>query len=73
MKNGIFDADSISYQIRCGVNALDAVHTAMEEGPNKPEGYIDALFCVWNYLDDLCGQLQEAIQNEISERRKANE
>lgn len=73
MEKDIFDADRISRQIRCGVNALDAVYTAMENGPSKPEEYIDALFGVWNYLDGLCGQLQEAICGEIAGRRKANE
>ena len=46
------DIDCISYEISCAANALGAVHDAMRNGDSAPEGYLDALYCVYDYLWD---------------------
>lgn len=42
------DIDCISYEISCAVNALGAVHDAMRNGDSAPEGYLDALYYLWD-------------------------
>ena len=73
MEHGIFDADMISFKLECGIEALCAVHTAMESGPNRPEGYLNALYAVYDYLYDQQKELDKAIQYDLRKRREQHE
>lgn len=42
--------ESVLFELRCGINALNAIHATMSEGPDDPENYVDALYCVHGYL-----------------------
>ncbi len=44
--------ESILFELECGLNALDAIRTAMAEGPDDPENYLNALYCVHDYLKE---------------------
>lgn len=56
-----WDTDIIAFRIQCGINALGAIHTAMESGSLDPSSYIDGLFCVYDYLDTNCRELHRAL------------
>ena len=53
--------ESVLFELECGLNALDAIHTAMSEGPNSPEEYIDALYCIHDYLLERERALKELV------------
>ena len=55
------DIDCISYEISCAANALGAVHDAMRYVDSAPVGYLDALFCVYDYLWDKQKKLRAAV------------
>lgn len=42
--------ESVLFELECGLNALDAIYAAMAEAPNDPGDYVDALYCVHDYL-----------------------
>lgn len=63
------DIDCISYEISCAANALGAVHDAMRNGDNEPEGYLDALYCVYDYLWDKQKKLRAAV-DRVCEAKK---
>lgn len=42
--------ESVLFELGCGLCALDAIHAAMAEGSNEPGNYVDALYCVHDYL-----------------------
>ena len=63
------DIDCISYEISCAANALGAVHDAMRNGDNAPEGYLDALYCVYDYLWDKQKKLRAAV-DRVCEAKK---
>lgn len=44
------DAENILIHIKTGVNALDAIHAAMEEGCSNPACYIDGLWYIQQTL-----------------------
>ena len=56
-KDGIFKAENICLRIQTAVNALEAVHTAMAEGPDEPKEYIDGLFYISEALRDEAERL----------------
>ena len=60
-KDGIFKAENICLRIQTAVNALEAVHTAMVEGPDKPKEYIDGLFYISEALRDEAERLHEVL------------
>lgn len=55
--------DELVFELRCSVDMLQAVQTAMADGPNSADYYTDALFGAI-----LCFQnLTEKISDEIYE------
>lgn len=63
------DIDCISHEISFAANALGAVHDAMRNGDNAPEGYLDALYCVYDYLWDKQKKLRAAV-DRVYEAKK---
>lgn len=55
--------DELMYELRCYVDMLEAVQTAMEEGPNAAECYTDALFgavlCFRHLVEDFSDEIYE--------------
>ena len=37
--NFLFAVDQLQFRFSCGVNALGAIHTAMEEGSSSPSSF----------------------------------
>lgn len=60
-----FEAEVICFKIKCGLSALDAVRTAMDEGPFSAETFTDALYCVWDYLVGRQKEMEELICKAI--------
>lgn len=65
MNDTIKEARVLCANIRFGISALDAVNTAMGEGPFPADDFIDALYCVLSFLDGKQKEL-EALLNEYS-------
>lgn len=61
----VFDAEGISYKMECGISALDAIRTAMDEGPAAAETFTGALYCVWGYLSGLQKEMDQIIYKLI--------
>ena len=55
------DADLICFQLQCGINALGAIHSAMESGGMEPGSFIDGLFGVYDYLNTSLQELNHAL------------
>lgn len=64
-KDGIFKAENVCLRIKGAVNALEAIHTAMAEGPDRPKEYIDGLFYLSEALRDEAERLYEILVNAI--------
>ena len=49
------------YQLKCAIDCVDAVHTAMTDSPNSPDGFLDAMFGaivnLYNAYQELEGQI----------------
>lgn len=56
-----FDLDEPMYQLKCAIECVDAVHTAMTDSPNSPDGFLDAMFGaianLYNAYQELEGQI----------------
>lgn len=63
------DLETAGFRLSCAVNALGAVHDAMENGPFTAEGYVDALYAVYDYLQVINGEISDCIQACFEERR----
>lgn len=76
MDNGIFeigvDVEDIQTRMSCGVNALIAIHTAMESGLLEPSEFLDGFYGVCDYLDGLNAKLCNIGERciEITERQR---
>lgn len=65
----IIEAESICYEIECGLRALDAIQDAMESGPLDPTEYIPAIYCVRDYIRGKQKSLRDCIGAEITNRK----
>lgn len=66
-RDSLFNAEIICTDLQCGIVALDAIHTAMAEGPDDPETYIDGLRCITEYLRDRRVELSAVIHEAIKD------
>ena len=69
----LFDVEKLQSRLSCGVNVLDAIHTAMEKGDARPEYYLDGLFGVLLYLYDLNKELKKYADTCFEARRNDKE
>lgn len=53
------DLCDVYFRLRCAVNALVAVHTALEHGPNDPTEFHDAVYGIADYMDMLLKEMEE--------------
>lgn len=65
--------DTASYSLKCGVDLLNALHTAIDEGPFKAEDYKDALFAAWSFLDDVSREISSCINDYYEQCKKEKE
>ena len=74
--NFLFAVEQLQFRFSCGVNALGAIHTAMEEGSSSPECYLDGLFGIYRHLCDLSDELEKIFMPSFSRyamKRRKNE
>lgn len=63
-----FDLEGPLFQLKCAIDCVDAVHTAMVEGSCSPEAFFDALFGAINGLRDAFDEIEAQIyQKEESQ------
>lgn len=53
-------AESTSHALRCGMVLLETTHMIMEQS-DSPQQYLDGLYGLWDYLDHLADDLQDAV------------
>lgn len=56
-----FDMDEPMYQLKCAIDCVDAVHTAMADSPISPESLLDAMFGAINNLYNAYQELEGQI------------
>ncbi len=62
--------DSVQFQISCGIDAITAIHTAMDEGPFEPAEFVNALLFALNHLKEDSDMMRELIDQAFAEARK---
>lgn len=63
--NFLFAVEQLQFRFSCGVNALGAIHTAMEEGSSSPECYLDGLFGIVDDWQVDMGMATVVLQENI--------
>lgn len=58
------EAADICYEFRYAINALNAIHAAIEFGPYGADSFADALFFVYVGLDNKREELQNLLEKE---------
>ena len=64
------DLDSAQYQLKCAVDTLSAVHTAMEHGPSSAEDYKDALWGAIEHLYIISKEITDCVQACFDEKKR---
>ena len=64
------DLDSAQFLLKCAVDALGAIHTAIEEGPYTAKSYTDALYGIFNYLHGLSDEISDCVQACFDEKKQ---
>lgn len=61
------DLDRTADHLQCGVNLVDAVHTAMTESHDDPSSYTDALLGSILYLEQVAKELRAIIYQKVED------
>lgn len=56
-----FDLDEPMYQLKCAIDCVDAVHTAMTDSNNSTEDFLDAMYGAINNLYNAYQELEGQI------------
>lgn len=62
-------AENTCYSLKCALNLLEVTHMTMEreDGPGQ---YTDALFGLWDYLDRLQADLEDAVEAVYEQKER---
>lgn len=66
-KDFVFEAERLNLQLRAAVCALDAVYTAMSDGPSEPRDYVDGLYFLTTVLGEKTAELDAAIASALKD------
>ena len=66
-KDFVFKAERLNLQLRSAACALDAIYTAMSDGPSEPRDYVDGLFFLTTTLGEKTAELDAAIANALKD------
>lgn len=66
-KDFVFKVERLNLQLRAAVCALDAIHTAMSDGPSEPRDYVDGLFFLTTALGEKTAELDAAIASALKD------
>lgn len=72
MKN-LTEIDAVQFQIECGINAVGAICTAMENGPFNPRDFTGGLLFCWSHLKDESDRMRELIDAAFEEERRGGD
>lgn len=64
-ENIMIDVDAISFELECGIDALNLIREAMNNGGSSRD-YEQGLYCVWQYLDERQDALRKIVNNAFS-------
>ncbi len=63
-----FDLDEPMFRLKCAIDCVDAVHTAMTDAPHSPEDLLDAMYGALNGLYQAYEELKGTIYLEEGTR-----
>ena len=63
--DAVFAAENACLRLQAAVSALEALHAAMQEGPNDPGEYVDGLFCLCLFIGEETVKLQKVVSDAI--------
>lgn len=63
--DAVFEAESACLRLEAAVNALEAVHVAMTEGPSNATDYTDGLFALCLFIGEETAKLQKTVSDAI--------
>ena len=68
-KNPLLALDSACLYLKCGVDLISTIHTAMTEGSNDAQDYADALYGAHEYLNRISSEIADYTAEAIRESR----
>lgn len=75
-KNPLLALDSACLYLKCGVELISTIHTAMVEGSNDAGDYADALYGAHEYLNRISNEITEyaaeALREHNEQKKEAN-
>ena len=69
-KNPLLALDSACLYLKCGVDLISTIHTAMTEGSNDAQDYADALYGACEYLNRISSEIAEYTAEALRERNE---
>ena len=60
-KNALLEIDELSFYIKSGINAVDAIQIAMSDSMNDAKSFTDGLWYVCTMLEKQSNKLENAI------------
>ena len=69
-KNPLMELDCACLYLKCGVDLISTIHTAMSEGSNDALDYADSIYGVWVYLNRISEEIAEYTAEAIRERQE---
>lgn len=58
----IHDLDDAGFRLKCAVDVIGVIHTAMECGAFQSEEYRDALYGAYDHLRNLCDEIRMCVE-----------
>lgn len=66
----LVDLDSAQFRLKCAVNALEAIHDSMANGPQSAENYVPGLYNIWEQLYDISNEISDCVQACFDEKKQ---
>lgn len=65
----VADLDDIQFRMSCGIDAVCAIHEAMETGDFTAESHLDALYGAYDHLHMLNDRLRQIVDGMCAEEK----
>lgn len=64
------DLDNAQFQLKCAVNALEAIYDSMVDGPQNSDNYVPGLYSIWAQLYDISNEISDCVQACFDEKKQ---
>lgn len=68
-ENTMLDVDEISFELECGIDALNLIREAMNNGGSSRD-YEQGLYCVCQYLRERQETLRKIVDSAVDSRKE---